>query len=835
MKDRSVPLRRAVLGVLALTAAPAIAFAQQDTSRPELRAIETIVITAQKREESLQDVPIVVTTVSEQKIRDTGVRDIKDLMILTPGLLVTSTVNDSVTTARIRGIGTAGDNPGLEPSVGVLIDGVYRPRNGVSFGELGDVERIEVLKGPQGTLFGKNTSAGVINIIPKKPTFDHSVEAEISAGDYGELGGSLVLNGPIESETAAGRLFVTARERDGFLDVNTGAGPRTEDEDTNLKFYTARGQLLLMPTETLDVRVALDYTERDEICCAAPQFVAAPAIQTANGTVPVVQNALNATQPGSFSVTPDPFQRLAFSNRSTQQSINDQGALVEANLTLPSDATVTSITGYRQWEAIFGTDLDFTGVDIIYKDPDGSSATEFDQLSQELRVAGEVGRLNWLVGAYYADEDLTSRNRIIIGNQFQQYISRLITPNNPNLLNQLAGMPNAFPGGRGQRDVFDQQSTSYALFTNNSFKITSSLTATLGANYTSQQKDLDTQYSNENNGAGCQALRNNFANIAANAQLQPALPTIYGAGCATITDPLFNNVMTTQSLDEQEFSGTAKLAYRFSDNVMSYGSYARGYKGGGFNLDRERINANVANNAAMGPLNAVDQDTSFQRELVDSYELGLKTTWAGNSLLLNTALFYQDYQDFQLNTFTGVQFVVTSLPQVISQGVDLDMLWYTPIRQLSLQGGFTYAETTIEDFGTALVFFRPERKNDNLSFAPELSASLSATFEQPIGSNYMFRSNLAAKYTSEFNTGSNLDPRKMQDALTLVNARLGFGTSNQSWTVELWAQNLTDEEYIQVAFDGALQGSSVGPTPTSMIDAFLGAPRTYGATARFKF
>jgi len=190
MNVPSVPLRRAVLGILALTAVPALA--QEGTTRPELRAIETIVITAQKREESLQDVPIVVTTVPEQRLKDTGVRDIKDLMILTPGLLVTSTVNESVTTARIRGIGTVGDNPGLESSVGVIIDGVYRPRNGVSFGELSDVERIEVLKGPQGTLFGKNTSAGVINVITKKPTFDHGVDVEVSAGEFGEIGGALV-------------------------------------------------------------------------------------------------------------------------------------------------------------------------------------------------------------------------------------------------------------------------------------------------------------------------------------------------------------------------------------------------------------------------------------------------------------------------------------------------------------------------------------------------------------------------------------------------------------------------------------------------------------------
>jgi iron complex outermembrane recepter protein len=832
MIDRSMRLRRAIAGVLALTTVSAVA--QQDASRPELRAIETIVITAQKREESLQDVPIVVTTVSDQRLRDTGVRDIKDLTILVPGLLVTSTVNESITTARIRGVGTVGDNPGLESSVGVLIDGVYRPRNGVSFGELGDVERIEVLKGPQGTLFGKNTSAGVINVIPNKPSFDHSVAVEVTAGNYGELGGSLVLNGPIEEDIAAARLYVTTRERDGFLDVNRGNGPRTDNEDNNLKFYTARGQLLLLPSETMDIRLALDYTERDEICCAAPQALAAPPVQTANGLMPIVQIALNATRPNGFAQTPDPFQRVAFANRSTRQSITDQGALLEANLML-GGATLTSITGLRQWESVTGQDTDFTTVDIIYRDDDGSFATEFDQLSQELRVAGEFGRTNWLVGAYYASEELTSRNRLILGNQFQQYFSRLITPNDPNLVASLTGLPNAFPGGRGQRDVFEQESTTYALFTNNSVKITSALTLTLGANITDQKKEMDTQYFNEHNGTGCQALRNNFAAISGNSQLQAALPTLYGIGCTTLTDPLFNNLTTSQVLDEQQWSGTAKLAYRFTDNVMSYGSYARGYKGGGFNMERERINGNLANNAQFGALNAVDQDTSFRRELVDSYELGLKTTWAGNSLLLNTALFYQDYQDFQLNTFTGLQFAVTSLPKVISQGVDLDMLWYTPIRQLSLQGGITYAETTIEDFGTALALFRPERQNDTLSFAPEVSASLSATFEQPIGSNYSLRTNLGARYTSEYNTGSNLDPRKIQQALTLVNARLGFGTVDQRWTVELWALNLTDEEYFQVAFDATLQGSSTSPTPTSMIDAFLGAPRTYGATARFKF
>ena len=189
MSQSSVLLRRAVLATLALTALPAAA---QETEQPGSRSIETIVVTAQTREQSLQDVPIVVTAVSSQLLQDTGVKDIKDLTLLTPGLIVTSTSNETVTTARIRGIGTVGDNPGLESSVGVVIDGVYRPRNGVSFGDLGELERIEVLKGPQGTLFGKNTSAGVINVVSKRPSFDFGSQVELTRADGSSVSGKLI-------------------------------------------------------------------------------------------------------------------------------------------------------------------------------------------------------------------------------------------------------------------------------------------------------------------------------------------------------------------------------------------------------------------------------------------------------------------------------------------------------------------------------------------------------------------------------------------------------------------------------------------------------------------
>src|SRR5690606_4450783 len=310
MNDRSVLLRRAVVGALALTAWPALG-QQTATESQDTRTIDTIIVTAQKREQSLQDVPIVVTAVSEQLLQDTGVKDIQDLPVLTPGLLVTSTSNETVTTARIRGIGTVGDNAGLESSVGVVIDGVYRPRNGVGFGDLGELERIEVLKGPQGTLFGKNTSAGVINVVTKRPSFDFGADIEVTAGDYGVMDGAASITGPF-SEKVAGRLYVASRERDGFLDVVRGPGPRTEDEDNDRKFKTARGQLLFQPSEALDIRLTADYTDRDENCCAAPQVSLSP-----NPGVLAVLNGIGG--PNAFRNPADPFDRVAYSNRSTSQ------------------------------------------------------------------------------------------------------------------------------------------------------------------------------------------------------------------------------------------------------------------------------------------------------------------------------------------------------------------------------------------------------------------------------------------------------------------------------------------------------------------------------------
>jgi len=848
-------LRASASAVVLSSMVAGAAYAQDDTA-----TVDEIIVTATKREQSLQDVPIVVTAVSGQLMQDAGVKDIKDLTILTPGLTVTSTSNETVTTARIRGVGTVGDNPGLESSVGVVIDGVYRPRNGVSFGDLGELERVEVLKGPQGTLFGKNTSAGVINIISKQPEFEFGGEGELTAGNYGTVGGSVSVTGPIVEDKLAGRLFFAKRERDGFLDVETNGGVRTQDDDVNQDFYTVRGQLLVTPSDVLTIRAIADFTERNESCCLATQLQVGNA---ANSRAVFI----NQVRPGSIAVNEDPFSRRAYANRNTTQDIVDRGLSLQADWDITPDVSLTSITAFRQWRAETAQDSDFSAADLVYRPDDGSNYVAFEQLSQEIRLAGTTERLDWLVGAFYANETLDSRSVLNYGTDFFAYFDQRVLGGAPAIIGLNSG--NIHQAGNGSDDRYAQEDTTLALFTDNTWAFTDSLKLTVGLRYTNSEKELQTTYNTT--GASCNQAEAGFGTLVAffmspaggsltAAQAQARVIPVVGGLCLNAQNQQFDTLGTyTQKSSDEEFTGTVKLAWNVNDDIMTYASFARGYKGGGFNLDRVSIAcplggrttttaAGVACTNNTKPLDfQPNPDTSFAPEFADSYEIGVKTKWFDNSLLLNATIFYQQFTDFQLNTFVGTAFIVESIPEVISKGVDADFVWFTPLSGLTLQGGVTYAETQFGDFD-AMDLSDPSRWNgvfrlpdSQVAFAPRWSSSVAASYKRDIADDFVLRANLSAKYTSRYNTGSDLHPVKDQGAFALFNGRIGFGSKDERWTVELWGNNLLDEEYLQVAFNGPFQVDTTNPysqaadDAISTYDTFLGAPRTYGVTLRSKF
>jgi len=873
--------------VAAVLGAAVFGFAGAAAAQEAPTTIDDIIVTAQKREQSLQDVPIVVTTLSQELLQGAGVQDIKDLQILTPGMTVTSTQSEASTTVRIRGAGTVGDNPGLESSVGVVIDGVYRSRNSVGFGDLGELSRIEVLKGPQGTLFGKNTSAGVINIITERPSFDPSISAELTGGNFGAVGGSVSVTGGL-TDTIAGRLFVAHRERDGFYDVDTGDGPRTRTEDNNQNYWTGRGQLLILPSDDVSVRLIADYTKRDEYCCAAVQtrvgptqaFIAALTAPNGPGQTPPV---------AGFG--PVPFSRLAYSNRDTPQEIEDMGLSAEATIDFPSiNATLTSQTSWRDWSFQQGMDLDYTGADILHRENDGSNGYGVDNLTQEFRLAGTTDKFDWLVGLFATREGVYRDDSYVYGADYNAFASFLLTATVPAALGGPSPSrlgcftdPNGFlvstapsppspvpPGtplcaaglvppsatapmfapGKAYEDHYSQKSESVALFTNNTYRVTDAFELNLGLRYTYDSKRLlGLQDNLGSNGAACAgALANN---------LNPSLPTspipgtayvptpaaALGLLCLPWANPLYDNRAISEKFSDTDLSGTFKASYRFNDSIMAYASYARGYKGAGYNMDR--VQTGVTPDASL----------FFDAETVDSYEAGVKTTLFNRTMLLNVTYFDQKFENFQLNTFLGTAFVVESIPELKSRGVDADMVWFTPIEGLMFQGGVTYTDAKYGDF-TAADLSNPSRfaqlsllPGARASFAPEWSLTGALAFDRSLGGGLRGGFNLSAKYSTEYNTGSDLLPYKNQDAFTVVNGRISIGSEDERWTVDVWAQNLLAEEYTQVGFAAPLQGTAftntTTPQPngtyydiatdTATYNAYLGAPRTWGVTLKVRY
>lgn len=812
------------------------------------RTVEVITVTAQQREESAQDVPISIGAYDTGALEAAGIQDIKDLISIAPGLMVTSTQSETITTARIRGIGTVGDNFGLESSVGVYIDGVFRARNGVGFGDLGELERIEVLRGPQGTLFGKNTSAGVLNIVTQEPDFEPGASLEYQWGDYGHRRLSGHVTGPLIEDVLAFRLFAATAERDGFtqLVVRDGANFDVQDSETE-DYDTYRGQLLFTPSETVSVRLIADYSERDEMCCSAVAYDYTP---TAASLIGILGGQVNF--PGQ------PEDRIAYSNHPYTQQVEDWGLSAEADIELPI-GTLTSVTSFRNWRNRRSQDIDYSSVDLAFRDAE-RNFTDLARFSQEVRLTGVTGDLDWLVGGFFSHEDLRLGDALQFGADWESFVSILASigggvPNTTAVadnLNALAlgfipgvpGLPgytplapgSFFPNGSGpNQDLYTQTSDSWALFTHNTYQFTDNLAITAGLRYTNETKDV---YATFNTSAtpGCSILEV-YANANPATAWNPAAAfagTPLGPLAPTLCLPYARSGLDASGYDrersDEELSGTLRLTYDINDDVMVYGGYSRGFKAGGFNLDRQ----------FNGPTDATgytNSDSSFAPEVIDAYEVGFKSQLFGNVMQVNGNLFLQQIEDFQLNTFNGLAFVVESVEESESMGLELDAFWATPVPGLDLSAGYAYVNTeyTTVNTGDPLV---DAIQGKDYSLSPEHFVTGQALYERPVFGNYLFTAAADARYVSEYNTGSDLDPEKVQEAFTLVNARIGIGREDGRWSVEAWGRNLTDETYAQVAFDAFAQGRRAGAgtsndaRATASYMAFLGAPRTWGMTLR---
>ncbi|GAC1673377.1 MAG: TonB-dependent receptor [Steroidobacteraceae bacterium] len=687
-------------------------------------------------------------------------------------------------------------------------------------------------------MFGKNNDAGVISIVTKKPSKTFGVAAEATGGNYNDREVNASVTGPL-GDISAARFYAGYQKRDGFLDVMPGLGPNTDNKTDNRNLYTMRGQFLLTPSEGVNFLLIADYSKRNESCCGA--------VQTFDGPFSGIINALTSIpalggRPGTAGIASPPLDRAsrqAYSNAPITQQVRDMGISGELAWDL-GPAKLTSITAWRDNTLVAANDADYSGLDILQEPSNSGNKTDFKQASEEIRLAGKNGPVDWLVGGFFANESLHSSTAIYAGKAFDLYVggvaSAAVPPGAPNFLT-IPGFTGSPPGGTfipgvsGEQDFYHQTSRSYAFFTNETYNISQGLDLTAGLRYTSEKKTADSHYVDPDGGSGCGRLLANPAIVGPPpvglGAASPEYQFLLGYGCSTVFNPFFSGKSTSQSSSEANVSGTVKLSYRFDQDLMTYVSWANGYKAGGFNLARVT--------AAAGPEGPLTPklNTAFPRETVQSYEVGIKSMLADRALRFNAAVFDQRYTNFQLNSYTGIQFIVSSIRRLESKGAEFDTTWATPLRGLSLSGGVTYALTNITDFGGSLPLFAPNlatslhRLNNRLSFAPLWSGVAAVAYAIPLGSSLELRATVSDKYNSSYNTGSDLDPRKLQGAYGLVNARLGLGAPDGKWQVEVWGANLAGKYYYQVAFDAPFQ--------YNQIDAFLGDPRTFGITVRTKF
>ncbi|HMT42415.1 TonB-dependent receptor [Sphingorhabdus sp.] len=895
---------------------PTFAYAQDEAAEAAEDEVE-IVVTAQGRSQLLSDVPVAISAVNAETLQNSGANDIRQLNQVAPSLLVSSTGTEANGSARIRGIGTVGDNPGLESSVPVFIDGVYRSRSGIGLNELGEIDRVEVQRGPQGTLGGRNSSAGLISIYSKKPEFTFGGSGELTYGNYDFMRAASSITGPI-SEQIAFRVDGIYVKRDGFYRDDTN-GRDVNNRDR----YFLRGQLLIEPSDDLSIRLIADYTSRKEECCAATYV---------DGTVnPYIGNLNNLATPlnnpaanNIINVLRDLGQPLSSFSQGYGRKISNSPNRVFTGETKDygfsgqidydfGGAKLTSITAYREYRSSQASDTDYGEVDILYRAPSDDAYRQFHTFTQELRLQGEAfgGTLDWLAGGFYANEKLTVRDNLRFGNQYGRFatcriisgggLAGLYSPTNPSCVAPVVG-PATLAGATGTSGAdivaaftaldslndlgstfenYFQNGTNWALFTHNIIHITDTLDLTLGLRYTSDKKKFAATFGNDNTrcttvqGLVTDDLTTTTAGTPAQIATARALAgALIGLACQGNSTAELNGVSINDRRSEDEFTGTAILSWKATDDLLLYGSFARGYKAGGFNLDRSALKSPITTFAAVGGAQAVVGNLQFDPELVDSYELGAK--YATGPFSLSLSAFRSDFSNFQLNTFNGAVYIVQTVNGcsndlggadrdssnatgacaasdvgygVRAEGFELEAS-LVPARNFRMAAGLTYANTSYRSnlvgnkSGAPLDAVLRKLPGDNLSNAPELVATSSITWTPEIGSSGLSGLfYIDGRLTGDYNTGSDLFPQKEQDGYAIFNARIGIRGPDEAWSLELWGQNIFNQDYAQVAFNSPFQAGGASaqfadpqyPGGRQLFSHFLAEPRTYGITLRGKF
>jgi len=789
------------LAVLCSTLAPS---ARAEDARALPPGIEAITVTARKRPEAETRIPVSMTVVTRRELQRETARRLSDLA--TPNLEIAPTVGlGNASRASLRGVGQFDITLTTDPGVGLYLDGVYlgRPQSGLL--ALADLERVEVLRGPQGTVFGKNTIGGAIHLITAQPEFEFGVEGTLRYGDFDELETRLQLNLPVVAERAALRVSLATTTRDGFQ-RNVAGGSDAQDD----KLLAGRVALRLLPRSDMELRLSADLAIENKIpqaaTCVPTSGAGGPT--TLFGAVDAINRAL---VPGSVAVGPRFAAACAESARFEQrrryrsdQSFNKDelesfGIAATWTWDLGDATRFTSITASRGLRSRLR--LDFDGTDVPFAVQADSGEFEQDQLSQELQLTGDAwnGQLRYLVGAYGFRETSDNDGAGPDGPgfdiaTFQGFSSGPALDSPPPFVLQ------PFATAQSQ---FRASSTSYAAFGQLSFDLTDSLELTAGLRFTHERKRF------------FRASRVGTAGVAIS-RFDPSSPALL----AQLTpQPLGQSLAHfDRSQRFRDFSPSASLTYRMSDDLLAYASFSTGFKSGGFD----------ARDIGLPP--------EVDPEKLTTYEIGVKATALDGRVRADLASFYSVYRDVQLTVTTGNPADPTDVlnaGRAIIRGGEVE-LTVLPFENLVLEGSLGVLATRYQRFDDVVidrssgepVARRVSRTNLDLPFSPNYSLRFAALYTLPLGGyDLVLRTDWEHKGAQALDVANTEQLR--QGKYGQLGARIGVESSDGQWEIALYGRNLLDRSFLVSGFEQIETAGFVG--------RFRGSPRTFGVELRIRY
>lgn len=780
------PLLGAVLATLVIPAGPAIAQVQTEASESPASGIEVITVTARRRAESMQDTPIAISAVTGEGLQARGIENVTQIGDFTPNVKFNSSVPVSASNATaaifIRGIGQNDYQLSADPGVGLYLDGVFISRGVGNVLDVLNIERIEVLRGPQGTLFGRNTIGGAVSVVTKKPGRELAGLVEGTTGQFGRV----QIKGNVDLPLGEGIYSSLAgfyHKRDGYVKGIVLGAPDLGDTDN----LAGRFALRLEPSSDLTIDLAVDGSRTrensapnvaiaiDENAPAAQYWnaaysgAAATCTSTTNParfTNPACFNSQWAVGPyrhgGTFSAISPIFANGNPKPYQSGSDVNIWGVSGTLEWKLADNVTFKSITAYRKVTGFWTRDSDHSPASIIQTNSDWKQ----DQFSQEVQLLGDLadGKLNWVVGGYYADE----------------------AGNHQDLVNIVDAV---FLSGA----VLEGK--SLAFFGQATYELAPGLNLTGGIRWTEDEKTFGNA--------------NQFVVEAGFLTGAPFNPD--GSGLQD-GDPLMGPLGQTSTIKDKAWTPMASLSYRFSPEVLTYLSYSKGFKGGGFT---QRV---------FPPFAFIP---SFQPETSETYEFGFKTDLLDRAVRLNGAMFMNNYKNLQITVndpTLGFAPIIQNAAEARIQGFELELL-AVPVAGLRIDAGLGYLDAKYRKVDIRALNAGVTTKT-KLQNAPEWTMSAGVSYAIEAGDIGSFQPRVDWSYRSRVYNDAVNTPLLVQDGYHLINASVAFNDPSETWGMTLGVKNLTKEVYL---------GSGYADSFGGITEGVYGRPREWYLSARYKF